>query len=56
MIHIEMSMSKLKKNAWDLRVGDIDKCFTVDKATKEIILEIIAKEMDTHMEAVLDNS
>lgn len=56
MINIEMSMSKIKKNAWDLRVGDIDGSVKLYNATKEDILEVIAKEMDTHMEAVLDKS
>lgn len=54
MIHIEMSLAKQKKDAWDLRVGDLDNCFYVNNATKEIVLEVISKEMDTHIEAVLD--
>lgn len=54
MIHIEMCMAKHKKNAWDLRVGDIDGSVDMYNATKEDVLEVISKEMDTHMEAVLD--
>lgn len=55
MIHIEMSMSKHKKNTWKLRVGDIDGSVDLYNATKEDVLETISKEMDTHMEAVIDN-
>lgn len=54
MIHIEMSLAKDGKDAWDLRVGDLDNCDYIHNATKDIVLEIISKEMDTHMEAVLD--
>lgn len=54
MIHIEMSLAKQKKDVWDLRVGDIDSSVDIYNAPKEDVLGIISKEMDNHMEAVLD--
>lgn len=56
MIHIEMGLHKDEKDTWDLRVGGIGNCCHSYGLTKEAVLEVISKEMDTHIEAVIDES
>lgn len=54
MIHIEICMSKHKKGAWDMRIGDIDGATEVFNIAREDLLDLISQELDTHMEAAID--